>query len=162
MTIEIDVSGSVSENLVKVIESEMKSETGVQPPTLGSVFTSMEEGAIDRLIEMGVINQHDRDEVLDELRSLIEEYGDDALTQRFIRYRAGGNLTIVIEAIQDNSDAESPPTLEIIRDLINQGLVAQLVAHGDIDPDEDETLLAEIGHLISIHGEKALAEEFLL
>ena len=69
---------------------------------------------------------------------------------------------MVIEAIQDNSDAESPPTLETVRDLINQGVVAQLVAHGDIDPDEDETLLAEIERLISIHGEKALAEEFLL
>jgi len=162
MTIEIDVSGSISENLVKVIESEMRSETGVQPPTLGSVFTSMDEGALDRLIEIEVINQHDKDEILEELRDLIEEYGDDTLTQQFMRYRAGGNLSMVIEAIQDNSDAESPPTLETIRDSINQGVVAQLVAHGDIDPDEDETLLAEIEHLISIHGEKALAEEFLL
>ncbi|HIE55724.1 MAG TPA: hypothetical protein EYP90_11180 [Chromatiaceae bacterium] len=162
MSIEIDVSGSISENLANFIQSEMQRETSVQPPTLGSVLASMEGGSLDRLIEKGRIDRHDKDDIFVELRNLIEEYGDDALAQRFIRYRAGSNLAMVIEALLDSSDAESPPTLGTVRDSINQGLVTQIIARGDIDPDEDETLLAELERLISIHGEEALAEEYVL
>jgi len=41
------------------------------------------------------------------------------------------------------------------------GLTSTLVGRGMIDPDEDDTLLGEIDDLIDLHGEDALAEEFL-
>jgi hypothetical protein len=44
---------------------------------------------------------------------------------------------------------------------MNNGLVAELVSTGDIDPDEDETLLAEIQRLIKRHGDDSPAEDLL-
>jgi hypothetical protein len=60
-----------------------------------------------------------------------------------------------------DENRENPPTLAVIRDAITSGLPARLVGDGDLEDDEDETLLAEIEALIRRHGEDALAEQFL-
>ncbi len=41
------------------------------------------------------------------------------------------------------------------------GLTARLVGDGVIEPDEDETLLAEIDGFIERHGPDTLAEELI-
>ena len=41
------------------------------------------------------------------------------------------------------------------------GVTAELVGDGVIDPDEDQTLQAEIEALIERHGAAAIAEDFI-
>ncbi|HEY4759550.1 MAG TPA: hypothetical protein VIH42_03120 [Thermoguttaceae bacterium] len=54
-----------------------------------------------------------------------------------------------------------PRNLARAREATNQGLVAEVVGSGDIDPDEDETPMAEIDRLINRYGENILAEDVL-
>jgi len=42
-----------------------------------------------------------------------------------------------------------------------ESLTARLAGDGAIDPDEDDTLLAEIDELIRRHGAHAVAEHFI-
>ena len=98
--------------------------------------------------------------LLDELDALIEEYGGDVLAIDFARSDASEALSRVIEAVMGDENRENPPTFGVIKDAI-LGLPARLVGDGDLEDDEDETLLEEIEALIRRHGEDALAEQFL-
>ena len=44
---------------------------------------------------------------------------------------------------------------------MQEGLLAQLVGHGEIDSEDEQSLLEEIQSMIDKHGVGALAEEFL-
>lgn len=44
---------------------------------------------------------------------------------------------------------------------MRQGLLANLVGHGQLDSDDDQSLFEEIDALIERHGVGALAKEFL-
>jgi hypothetical protein len=41
------------------------------------------------------------------------------------------------------------------------GLMARLVGDGTIEPDQDQTLIAEIDGLVERHGPDAVAEDFV-
>lgn len=162
MVFETDVSGTVSENLATVIDAELKNPDNEQPPRLGSVLDSINHGITHRLIETGLLDVAEGDDsILLEIKSLIETYGADKLAQYFIRYRTSENLANVIHAVLDKCEGDQPPTLATVLELMNQGLVANLVGTGDIDPDEDETLFAEMQRLIRDNGEDAPAEDLL-
>ena len=89
---------------------------------------------------------------------LIERYGDDALAVRFLRPRASEDLSTVIQAAMDGADPDQPPSLASVRDAMLGGLVAQLVGHGQLDSDDEQTLFEEVDALVDKHGEDALAE----
>ncbi len=161
MGVEKDLAGSVSGDLATVIESEMNNMDGVQPPTLGSVLDSMNRGLVAAFIESGRIEADKDDAIFTEIKDLIEAYGEDALAQRFIRYRTSDNLAVVIQAVMDSHEDDEPSTLGSVLDSMNQGLVASLVGIGEIDPDDDETLFSEIQGLINKHGENTLVEDLL-
>ena len=57
--------------------------------------------------------------------------------------------------------AHRAPTLGWVRDAMTGGLIARLVGDGTIDPDEDQTLLAEIDALIERYGDDVIAEDFV-
>lgn len=161
MTFKIDVTGNISPSLARVIDAEIKDRVGRNPPTLRVVLKAMNEGLVDRLIREGTIDADERENLFSEINALIEGYGGETLAQSFMKYRASENLAIVIQAEIDNPDAIQPVTLGSVLEAMRQGLVATLVGRGDIDPDEDETLVAEIEQLIKMNGPNALAEEFL-
>lgn len=158
---EIDVPGTVSENLHTVIAFELNNPEGEQPPTLGTVLTSMNKGLVSRLIENGKIPRGDDYTIFEEIRTLIERHGEDALAQDFMRYRASENLAAILQHELDNRESSQPPTLGTVLESMKGGVIAQLIATGEIDPDEDDTLLSEIQWMIDRYGEGAPAEEFL-
>jgi hypothetical protein len=61
------------------------------------------------------------------------------------------------------NDPNTPqrPTLAAVREALTRGIASRLVGEGAIDPDEDETLLAELDELIVRFGPDALAEELM-
>ncbi|NIP73368.1 MAG: hypothetical protein GWO16_10225 [Gammaproteobacteria bacterium] len=161
MGFEIDVPGAVSDDLHTVIAFELNNPDARRPPTLGSVRQAMDEGVVGRLIQRGDIGADQERGLFDEIEALIEQYGPDVLAQDFMRYRAGDTLATVIQAELNREDRDQPPTLRTVAEAVQAGLVARLVAAGEIDPDEDETLTAEIDWMIRRYGPDAPAEEFL-
>lgn len=99
--------------------------------------------------------------LLDELNALIEEFGDSALAVDFVQKTAREPLSRVIDAVINDRDQESPPTLETVKNAMISGLTANLLGAGVLDEDEDDALLAEIDALIDRHGADALAEELM-
>lgn len=162
MTVEMDVPGTVSENLATVIESELNNPEYEQAPRLGNVLNAINHGLVQRLVDDKRLDiQKTDDTIIREIKGLIETYGADRPAQDFIRYRSSENLATVIEAVLDKYDGDQPPTLGIVLDNMNHGLVAELVGTGEIDADEDDTLFSEIQRLIRSHGENTPAEQLL-
>jgi hypothetical protein len=163
MTIPADVHETVSRELSVVIEAVIDNYEAQAraPPTLGSVRAAMVGGFLDRLVAESRIRSDTEAGFFSEVDRLIERYGDEALAVRFQRPRASEDLSTVIEAAMDVADADQPPTLAVVRDAMQGGLVAQLVGHGQLDSDDEQTLFEEIDALIVKHGEEALAEELL-
>ncbi|SEK85415.1 hypothetical protein [Nitrosovibrio tenuis] len=158
----VDVSARVSPNLSSLIESRVADPDAEQPVTLASVRAFIAGLLPPSLDETERLHHFDIDEsLLDELDALIAEYGGDVLAIDFAESNASEPLSRVIDAVLGDENRENPPTLGAIRDAIASGLPAKLVGDGDLEDDEDETLLAEIEALIRRHGEDALAEQFL-
>jgi hypothetical protein len=148
-----DLEGLISESLANVFDE--------QPATLGSVQESMMRGLAADLVARGRIPAEDEELVLAEMRNLIEEFGEDTLAQSFVRFRTSEDLARVIQEVLDTHEGDQPPTLATVRDAINDGLMAHLVGMGEIDPDDDDGLLAELEHMIAHNGEDEPAEDFL-
>ena len=83
------------------------------------------------------------------------------LADDFADNSASEALSRVIDAVINDGNNETPPTLGTVRDAIASGLSAKLVGDGAFDEDEDDTLLAETEALIQRFGEDAVAERFL-
>ncbi|MDP1653531.1 MAG: hypothetical protein Q8L56_12500 [Rhodocyclaceae bacterium] len=96
-----------------------------------------------------------------EVDALIEEYGEDALAIQMASVKASEDLSTIIEALMDDTDADIALTLGAVRQAMADGLVAGLAGDGLIEPEEEQTLLAEIEGLIERLGEDALAENVL-
>ena len=163
MTIPADVHETVSRELSGVIEavSDNHEAQAQPPPTLESVRMAMTGGLLDRLVAESRIRSDAEVALFSEVDVLIERYGEDALAVRFLRPRASEDLSTVIQAAMDDADLDQPPSLSSVRDAMQGGLVAQLVGHGQLDSDDEQTLFEEIDALIDKHGEEALAEELL-
>lgn len=160
MRLPIDIASMVSEDLSQILEAAVNDPDADESPSLGSVRriiakqTVGEEFAADRM-------HFDQSRTLrEEIDELIEQFGDDAPAIDFVTVKASEDLSLVIAATMDTG-ASSPPTLGGVRDAILHGLVARLVGEGEIDPDEDDTLQAEIEALIAHYGQDAPAENFL-
>ncbi len=158
MGINIDVSGRIGPILRAILVHAVNDPDLEQPLTLGGVMQALHEGLLDRLAAQGKLDLEDREAVFGELQAAMEEFGSDALAADFIPLPVSDNLSRVIEEVMQS---ERLPTLRDVRNAMLSGLTSTLVGRGEIDPDEDDTLLAEIDTLIEIFGENALAEEFL-
>jgi hypothetical protein len=168
VTFPIDISARVSDELSLILESAVNDPDADAAPTLGSVRRALADGMFGELFAEGRLHFDDAQSVFAELEALIERYGEDAPAVDFVGVKASDDLSVVIEAVTDTAPdtvaedvAPKPITLGEVRQAMLDGLVARLVGEGAIDPDEDETLLAEIDTLIEHFGADAPAENFL-
>lgn len=158
----VDIANRVSSNLSALIESRVNDPDAEQPITLAAVRTFIAGLLPAEFNEVERLHHFDIDaSLLDELDSLIEEFGETALAIDFAQNTASEPLSRVIEAVLDDENREDPPTLEAVREAIVSGLPARLVGEGVLEEDEDDALLAEIEALIRRHGADELAEDFL-
>lgn len=163
MSNPIDVHERVSPELSTLVRWVMDSHEsqGEAPATLASAKQALRDGLGERLVAAEPLQQDCELALHQELDVLIERYGPDALAVRFLRPRAGEELSTVIEAAMAARDWDEPPTLGLVRRAMHAGLLAELVARGEIDCDVEQNLLEEMEGLVRQHGEDALAEELL-
>lgn len=158
MGIHIDVPGRIGPMLREILIQVVNDPDMDEPVTLGVVMQTMHSGLVERLQDEGRIDLENRESLFDELKAAMEEFGSDALAVNFIQAPVSDNLGKIIEEGVQNLRA---PTLGGVRQAMLAGLTSTLVGRGMIDPDEDDNLLSEVEELIALHGEDALAEEFL-
>lgn len=163
MTLPADIQETVTRELSNIMEAVIDNyeAQGHGPATLRSVREAMAGGLFEHLAAEGRVRPEDKANLMLEVEALIDGSGDDALAVRFTRPRASEDLTTVIEAFLDETDEGPPPTLSTVRDAMQQGLLARLVGHGQLDSEDEQSLLDEIDAMIERHGMGALAEEFL-
>ena len=156
----IDIASNVSDELSRILETAVNDPYADEAPTLGSVREIAAKMTNGEQLEADRLHFDQNRSLLEEIDDLIEQFGDEAPAIDFITVKASESLTRIISALMDTG-ASTPPTLNTVRDAMLHGLVARLVGDGTIDPDEDETLFAEIETLIERYGRNAAAEEFL-
>lgn len=75
-----------SEQLSRVIEEVMNDENRENPPTLGAIREAIVAGLPARLIGAGVMDEEEDDQLLPEIESLIDRFGEDAPAEEYLRY----------------------------------------------------------------------------
>lgn len=161
MKLPIDVATRVSRELGTVIEIMVDDPEREEPPTLDDVryVVAGLTDAAERWDE--AMHPQDRASVLREIDDLVDEFGGEALAVDFLAVKASEELSRIIEVAMENPLVRHEPTLGAVRDAMANGLMARLVGDGTIEPDQDQTLLAEIDGLVQRHGPDALAEDFV-
>lgn len=158
----IDVASRVSSRLSALLGSRVDDPECEQPVTLMAVRRFLADLLPDDFKEAERLHHFDVDiSILDELDALIEEFGAAALAVDFVQASASESLSRAIEAVVGDENRENPPTLATVRDSILAGLGARLVGDGELEDDEDDTLLPEIDALIEQFGADTLAETLL-
>lgn len=162
MDFPTDLAEQVSPGLARAIQAVLDDPDRQEDASLAMVQETWNAGLADQMVEEERIDIHDKDVIADELRDLIERFGEEQAATRFLRFRASDTLSVVISEVLDRrSDIQPPATLGEVREAVQEGLIAELVGTGDIDPDHDETLLDELDALIRVNGEDALAETLI-
>ena len=158
MTLATDIYENTSEGLSAIIQKVLNDEEIAQPATLSSVREEVLKDVKTITIPLNTFSTDQLQELRNEVEALIEEYGNDALAVRFFKPRASHSLTKLIEA---GMDKRGEPTLSQLFNELEQGLLAKLIAEGELDDDEAQTVTAELKALIDKHGEDAIAEDFV-
>lgn len=159
----IDIATYTSPGLSTLIEKVVNDPDIEDIPTLSGVRDFLRSLLPESFAESEKLHHFDVDEsLLDELNTLIEEFGEDALAHDFVRAYANEALSRAIEIVAgDENWKNHSPTLQAIRDAISSGLGASMVGEGILDGDEDETLMMEVDSLIEHYEPDALAENFV-
>lgn len=158
----IDIASRVSPSLSALLNSRVNNPECEQPVTLKAVRRFLADLLPADFKEAERLHRIDVSEsLLDELDTLIEEFGATALAMDFIQASASEPLSRAIETVVNDENRENPPTLAAVRNAILSGLGARLVGDGVLEDDEGETLLSEIEALIEQFGTDTLAEDFL-
>lgn len=158
----IDIASRVSPQLSALLRSRINDPETEQPVTLQAVRRFLADLLPTDFKEAEHLHHFDISEsLLDELDTLIEEFGETALAVDFAQVNASEQLSRAIETVVNDENRENPPTLATVRDAIVGGLGARMVGDGALEDDEDDTLLSEIEDLIQYFGADTLAEEFL-
>lgn len=158
MSIAEDVFENTSDQMSVVIASVLDDEGVAQPATLEDVREAILAEVKTATLPLNSFSPDERQQLREEIDSLIEEYGSDALAVRFLRPWASDSLGRLIEA---GMDELGTPTLITLLEAAEAGLLANLIGRGELDDDEAQTILGELQDLIRRHGEDALAEDFL-
>ncbi|TAK80379.1 MAG: hypothetical protein EPO20_28885 [Betaproteobacteria bacterium] len=161
MRLPIDIAAHVSSELSAIIDGLINDPDVEEPVTLGVVRQSVAGGLLGGMEEVEQLHSDARHTVLAEIDALIEQCTDQAPAIDFVAAKASEPLSRVIEATMNDPNTRQRPTLGAVRDALAHGAAARLVGEGAIDPDEDQTLLAEIDGLIERFGADALAEHLL-
>jgi hypothetical protein len=156
----VDVDTRVSAELSSLIERLVNDPDREEPPTLKDVRSMLRAAGIEEA-EAAEMHPQEHESALIEVDDLIDEYGEDMLAVNFIAAKASEGLSRTIEAAANDPALPDEPTLGAVREAMLEGLTARLVGEGVIEPDEDQTLLAEIEALIGRYGRDAVAETFI-
>ncbi len=158
MSFPTNVYELVSESLSDVISHVLNDEEIAQPANLVSVREAILADIKTPTIPLNRFSDDQIQELRDEIDFLIDQYGGDALAIRFHRPQASPSLTLLINA---GIEQMGEPTLEQLFNALEQGLLAHLIAEGELDDDEAQTVTAELQALIDKHGSDALAEDLM-
>jgi hypothetical protein len=161
MSLPIDVAARVSPELSEIIDDLVNDPDVEEPVTLGLVRRRVASGVLGKREQAEQLHAEGRQTVLAEIDALIEQWTDKASAIDFVAAKASEQLSRVIEATMNDPNTPQRPTLAAVREALTRGIAARLVGEGAIDPDEDETLLAELDELIVRFGPDALAEELM-
>jgi hypothetical protein len=161
MKLSIDISTQVSGELSSLMERMTGDPDRAEPATLGDVQAAVRRrtSAAERREES--LHPQQSASILGEIDNLVDEFGSDALAIDFVAAKASEALSRIIETAMNDPRVRRRPTLNMIRDEMVAGLIARLVGDGVIEPDEDQTLLAEIDGFIERYGRDARAEELI-
>jgi len=161
MRMSIDVATRASRELGAVIETMVNDPDREEPPTLDDLrhMVSQMANPADRRDE--AMHPQERVTLLREIDDLIDEFGGEGPAVDFLAVKASEELSRIIEVAMENPLVRHEPILGAVRDAMANGLMARLVGDGTIEPDQDQTLLAEIDGLVERHGPDALAEDFV-
>jgi len=160
MSRSVDVSTRVSGTLSTVIGAVLNAAEE-EAVTLAMVRFAMNRGLVSDLIDAGRLPPGSEYALSGEIERLIEEFGEDAPAADFESAEASEALSRVIQAELDGRDEPGIPTLGSVHESMLHGLAARLVGEGAIDPDEEQTLLAEMEALIARFGADVPAELYL-
>ena len=158
MALATDIYENTSEDLSAIIQLVLNDEVIAQPATLASVREEVLKDVKTTTIPLNTFSPERLQELRNEVEALIEEYGNDALAVRFFKPRASQALTRFIEY---GMNKLGEPTLSQLFNELQQGLLAKLIAEGELADDEAQTVTAELQSLIDKHGEDAIAEDFV-
>jgi hypothetical protein len=158
MTIRSDVFENLSEEMSAVIGALLDDESVRQPATLAEVREAVLAEIKTTTIPLNRFSSDRTQQLRDEVDALIDEFGDDALAVRFFKPWADASLQRLIEAARDEV---GEVTLGDVLEAAQGGVLANLIAEGEIADDETQTVIAELQALISQHGVEALAEDFI-
>lgn len=156
MTQMFDVYEETSEALSAVIQKVLNDRRITQPATLASVRNEIRKGIKTETIPLNRFADDQVQELRDEIEYLIEQHGDDSLAEHFMKPRASQALTALIDACVDSFGETS---LAQVFEEMERGLLAQLIAQGELDVDDEQTVIAELQSMIDHHGPDAIAEE---
>lgn len=158
----MDVSTHVTPQLSALIERLVNDPDADEAATLSTVrdyLTGLLPPAFNEAERMHHFDVSES--MIDEINTLIDEFGADAAAADFVRSNATEALSCVIEAMVDDENRAGPPTLSAVRQALSDGLGARLVGEGVLDEDEDDALMAEIDALLEHFGPDAIAEDLL-
>ena len=158
MTTPSDVFENLSEEMSAVIGTLLDDESVRQPATLAEVREAVLAEIKTTTIPLNRFSSDRTQQLRDEVDALIDEFGDDALAVRFFKPWADAPLQRLIEAARDEV---GEVTLGDVLEAAQGGVLANLVAEGEIVDDETQTVIAELQALISQHGGEVLAEDFI-
>ena len=158
MTIPGDVFENLSEELSNMISAVLDDEAVSQPATLASVREAVWAGIEPTSTALNRFSSGQAQQLRDEIDALIDEFGDDALAVRFFKPWVSEPLQRLIDARRDDI---GEVTLGDILEAAQRGLLANLIAEGEIADDEAQTVIGELQALIGQHGADVLAEDFV-
>jgi len=161
MPLPIDGDSRASEALSALMESLLNDPDIEGPVTLGLVRDRLRRALTGHGLKADRSPFGTEDSLYAEVEALVEEFGEEALAANFTAVKASEELSAVIEAVLDEGGRRSVPTLGMLREAIDQGLLARMSGDGLIDPDQNETLIAEIEALIERFGSNTPAEQLL-
>ncbi len=158
----IDIASRVSPELSSLIETIIDQLDTDEPITLSAIRSFITNDLPAQVDETEELHHFDTDEsLIDELNTLIEQFGESAVAIDFIHAYASEPLSRAIETIMDDENRENPATLSQVRDAIVDGLASRLLGDGVLEDDEADMLMPEIESLIEHYGPDATAEDFL-
>jgi septum formation topological specificity factor MinE len=152
-----DVYEQTSEALSAVIHKVIDDRRIAQPATLAQVRKEIMRDIKTGTAPLNRFSDDKLEELRDEIDHLIEQHGEDSLAVHFMKPRASQALTILIDAGVDKLGEAS---LAQLFEEMENGLLAELTARGEIDVDDEQNVIAELQALIEAHGPDAIAEEF--
>ena len=161
MHIPIDGGSRASEELSALMESLLADPDIEEPVTLGFVRDRLRRSLVHRGLKPDRSQFGTEQSLYAEIETLVEEFGEDAPAGDFTAVKASEALSLVIEVMLDEREADLSLTLGEVRDSMADGLTARLVGEGVVEDDQDGSLLAEIDMLIDRYGRETLAEELM-